>query len=109
PDGLNRRSAGRGTIRCVRPDDTALPVTITSAMLTYFVFMLQKCLERRKDRASSSCRISDQPPEGSPVTNPYRVFPVDAKYWNGRGKCAITPAEGSPERGEGGNHGCSIL
>src|SRR5262245_41955520 len=43
------------------PTTLALPVTITSAMLTYFVFMLQKCLERRKDRAAPSGRISDQP------------------------------------------------
>src|SRR5262245_38072003 len=96
----------------VVPTTLALPVTIMSAMLTYFVFMLQKCLDRRKDRALPAL-VGDRAltltrRAGRPL-NSYRVLPGDAKYWNGRGKCVITAGQAPPRHGEGGDNGCPVL
>src|SRR4030095_4320199 len=62
------RSATLGPVR-------ALPVAIMSAMLTYFVFMLQKPDDRRKDRAVTRtlCTHSGQVDPLATHTGCYRV------------------------------------
>src|ERR1043165_2009723 len=80
--------------------------TFTSAMLTYFGFMLQtvpyeRNLRSKTDRSGFLC----VPQIGRCVgqAHSYRVLPPDAKCWNRRGKYAIKAADGA-ERAQEEDH-----
>src|SRR6185312_7851161 len=71
----------------------ALSLKFMSAMLTYFVFMLQKRPSGRKDRTERRlCSGVERTLIGPDRTHSYRVLPRDVKCGNGREKCAITTA-----------------
>src|SRR5512147_634808 len=87
-------------------------LTFMSAIVTYFVFMLQNLHPRRNDRTRKApFRMRARGLSGASFRSAksYRVSRVDAKCWNRREKCAITAATDAAAQGEGGVHGCPIL
>jgi hypothetical protein len=91
-----------------------LEFTFMSAMLTYFVFMLQKRCYRRKDRTKTvvfaRTALKDPDRAGSVpfipgVAQRRKVLEWARKMRHHGGK----PAELLNGRGEGGDHGCPIL